>query len=30
VLENGPGTGYYTLHAARWLEPAGTLEVLDI
>lgn len=30
VLEIGPGTGYYTLHAARWLEPAGTLEVLDI
>jgi ubiquinone/menaquinone biosynthesis C-methylase UbiE len=30
VLEVGPGTGYYSLHAARWLEPAGTLEVLDI
>ena len=30
VLEVGPGTGYYALHAARWLEPAGTLEVLDI
>src|SRR3712207_4284708 len=30
VLEVGPGTGYYSLHAARWLEPGGTLEVLDI
>jgi ubiquinone/menaquinone biosynthesis C-methylase UbiE len=29
-LEVGPGTGYYALHAARWLEPGGTLEVLDI
>jgi ubiquinone/menaquinone biosynthesis C-methylase UbiE len=30
VLEVGPGTGYYSLHAARWLEPDGTLEILDI
>jgi ubiquinone/menaquinone biosynthesis C-methylase UbiE len=30
VLEVGPGTGYYSLHVARWLEPKGTLEVLDI
>jgi SAM-dependent methyltransferase len=30
VLEVGPGTGYYSLHGARWLEPDGTLEVLDI
>jgi ubiquinone/menaquinone biosynthesis C-methylase UbiE len=30
VLEVGPGTGYYALHAARWLEPDGTLEILDI
>src|SRR5215218_7360881 len=30
VLEVGPGTGYYSLHAAQWLEPDGTLEVLDI
>jgi ubiquinone/menaquinone biosynthesis C-methylase UbiE len=30
VLEVGPGTGYYALHAARWLEPGGTLEVLDV
>jgi ubiquinone/menaquinone biosynthesis C-methylase UbiE len=30
VLEVGPGTGYYSLHAARWLESDGTLEILDI
>jgi ubiquinone/menaquinone biosynthesis C-methylase UbiE len=30
VLEVGPGTGYYALNVARWLEPDGTLEVLDI
>jgi ubiquinone/menaquinone biosynthesis C-methylase UbiE len=30
VLEVGPGTGYYSLYGARWLEPDGTLEVLDI
>ena len=30
VLEVGPGTGYYALQAARWLEPGGTLEVLDL
>jgi protein-L-isoaspartate O-methyltransferase len=30
VLEVGPGSGYYSLHAARWLEPDGTLKVLDI
>jgi ubiquinone/menaquinone biosynthesis C-methylase UbiE len=30
VLEVGSGTGYYSLHAARWLEPDGTLEILDI
>jgi ubiquinone/menaquinone biosynthesis C-methylase UbiE len=30
VLEVGPGTGYYTLHAAGWLSPGGTLEILDI
>src|SRR3712207_3737048 len=30
VLEVGPGTGYYSPHVARWLEPDGTLEVLDI
>jgi ubiquinone/menaquinone biosynthesis C-methylase UbiE len=30
VLEVGPGTGYYSLPVARWLEPGGRLEVLDI
>src|SRR5918997_2212769 len=30
VLEVGPGTGYYGLHVARWLEPGGMLDVLDI
>src|SRR5918997_2412898 len=30
VLEVGPGTGYYSLQAARWLEPGGTLDILDI
>ncbi len=30
VLEVGPGTGYYSLHVARWLEPDGALDVLDI
>src|SRR5215218_10298520 len=30
VLEVGPGTGYYSLHAAGWVEPDGTLEILDI
>ena len=30
VLEVGAGTGYFSLHAARWLEPDGTLEILDI
>jgi ubiquinone/menaquinone biosynthesis C-methylase UbiE len=30
VLEVGPGTGYYSLDVARWIEPGGTLDVLDI
>jgi SAM-dependent methyltransferase len=30
VLEIGPGTGYYSLDIARWLEPGGTLELFDI
>jgi ubiquinone/menaquinone biosynthesis C-methylase UbiE len=29
MLEVGPGTGYYSLHAASWLLPRGTLEILD-
>jgi ubiquinone/menaquinone biosynthesis C-methylase UbiE len=30
VLEVGPGTGYYSLHTARWIGPEGTLDILDI
>jgi SAM-dependent methyltransferase len=30
VLEVGPGTGYYALQVARWLEQGGTLDILDI
>lgn len=30
ILEVGPGIGYYTLHVARWLQPGGTLDVLDV
>jgi ubiquinone/menaquinone biosynthesis C-methylase UbiE len=30
VLEVGPGTGYYSLPVAGWLEPGGRLDVLDV
>jgi ubiquinone/menaquinone biosynthesis C-methylase UbiE len=30
VLEVGPGTGYYALDAATWLDPGGTLHVFDL
>jgi ubiquinone/menaquinone biosynthesis C-methylase UbiE len=30
LLEVGPGTGYYALPVARWLEPDGGLDVLDV
>jgi ubiquinone/menaquinone biosynthesis C-methylase UbiE len=30
VLEVGPGTGYYALPVAAWLQPGGRLEVLDV
>jgi ubiquinone/menaquinone biosynthesis C-methylase UbiE len=30
VLEVGPGTGYYALPVAGWLEPGGRLEVVDV
>jgi ubiquinone/menaquinone biosynthesis C-methylase UbiE len=30
VLEVGPGTGYYTLPAARWIGPDGALHILDV
>ncbi|WP_121743161.1 class I SAM-dependent methyltransferase [Natronorubrum halophilum] len=29
ILEIGPGTGYYTLAAAEWITPGGTLDVID-
>jgi ubiquinone/menaquinone biosynthesis C-methylase UbiE len=30
LLEVGPGTGYYALPVAGWLEPGGRLEVVDV
>src|SRR5919201_2009363 len=30
LLEVGPGTGYYTLPAAEWIGPSGSLDVLDV
>lgn len=30
ILEIGPGTGYFALSVARWLEPGGTLDAIDI
>ncbi|MFN2617029.1 MAG: class I SAM-dependent methyltransferase [Thermoleophilaceae bacterium] len=30
LLEVGPGTGYYALPVAGWLEPAGRLDILDL
>jgi ubiquinone/menaquinone biosynthesis C-methylase UbiE len=30
LLEIGPGVGLYSLPAARWLGPAGRLDVLDV
>ena len=30
VLEVGPGTGYYTLDLAGWVEPGGAVEIFDI
>ena len=30
VLEIGPGTGYYTLDLASWLEAEGTVEIFDL
>jgi ubiquinone/menaquinone biosynthesis C-methylase UbiE len=30
ILEVGPGTGYYSLPVAGWLEPGGRLDVLDV
>lgn len=30
LLEVGPGTGYYTLDAADWVGPDGSIEILDL
>jgi SAM-dependent methyltransferase len=30
ILEVGPGTGYYTLEVAQWIEPDGELDILDL
>src|SRR5262249_29881906 len=30
ILEVGPGTGYYTLEVADWIQPDGELEILDL
>lgn len=30
VLEVGPGIGYYSLSAARWIGPEGQLDALDL
>jgi len=30
VLEIGPGTGYYSLDVARWIQPGGTLHLFDV
>ena len=30
VLEIGPGTGYYTLDVAAWLQPGGAIDIFDV
>ena len=30
ILEIGPGTGYYTLDMAGWVEPGGAIEIFDL
>ena len=30
ILEVGPGTGYYSLPVARWLQPDGRLDIFDL
>jgi protein-L-isoaspartate O-methyltransferase len=30
VLEIGPGTGYYTLDAAAWVSPGGSVDIVDV
>jgi ubiquinone/menaquinone biosynthesis C-methylase UbiE len=30
LLEVGPGTGYYSLPVAEWIQPGGRLDLLDV
>ena len=30
ILEVGPGTGYYTLDVAEWVNPEGQIDILDL
>ena len=30
ILEVGPGTGYYTLDVAEWIEPGGQVDIVDL
>lgn len=30
ILEVGPGTGYYSLAVAEWVQPGGQLEIFDV
>jgi ubiquinone/menaquinone biosynthesis C-methylase UbiE len=30
ILEVGPGTGYYTLDVAGWIDPGGKMDILDL
>jgi SAM-dependent methyltransferase len=30
ILEVGPGTGYYTLDVAGWVQPSGRVDILDV
>ena len=30
ILEVGPGTGYYTLDVAGWVQPEGSVDILDL
>lgn len=30
VLEVGPGTGYYALEVAEWVQPGGRLDIFDL
>jgi len=30
ILEVGPGTGYYALEVAQWVQPGGRLDIFDL